>query len=329
MLFVRPNFRMGNLLLVTPALTLARRALPGARIDLLTTSAYDPLLEGHPDIDRVVALDRGMYRRPWALLGLVRTLRAARYDLVIDGSEGESFTGSTLARATRSRWRVTLRPSRYEALYTVRVDRAAAPAHRTERLLWLLEAIGIGGERPPMSIALDASEREWARERWRQWGLEEAPEVVGVNIGARGGKRWPMERFLGVIRRVGEGRGGRVVVFAGPEDMDRLETVEGRLPEDVVVDTTHRVRQFAALLERCSVLVTCDTGPMHLAAAVGTPTVSIFLKENAPVFAPLGEEHVRLECEGSGVEVDAVVGATIRLLDRIRPAARAGGGRPR
>jgi ADP-heptose:LPS heptosyltransferase len=290
-LFVRPNARLGNLLLATPALSIARAVLPGAAIHLLTASRYRELLRGHAAVDRVVAFDRGMLLRPWSLAFLIRRLRTPRYDLVIDCSEGESLTGALLARFAGGRWRAAPGSSRYEALYNVRVSRRAEIEHRADRLAGLLEGLGIVGGPAGMTIALDARDRAWARDRWRELGLRDRDLVAGVNIGARGAKRWPMESFLEVIRRLHEERDARILVFAGPEDLDRLAAVEDRLPAGVIVDTTARVRRFAALLERCSLVITGDTGPMHLSAAVGTPTVSIFLQENHRMFAPRGARH--------------------------------------
>lgn len=183
-LFVRPNFRMGNLLLTTPALTATRRALPEAEIHLLTTPAYVDLLRGHPDLDRAILYDRPMLRLPTLLIGLVRRLRSARYDLVVDGSQGESLTGALLSRFSGGRWRVTESPSRYERTWDVRVARDPARRHRVERLLGVLEGIGIETGPVRMSIALDPSEQEWARATCQAWGLPDGP-VVGLNIGRR------------------------------------------------------------------------------------------------------------------------------------------------
>lgn len=321
-LFVRPNFRMGNLLLTTPALTATRRALPESEIHLLATPRYADLLRGHPDLDRLVTFDRSMVARPWRLLGLIRELRSAGYDLAIDCSQAESLSGALLSRFSGARWRVSERSGRYASMFHVRVPRDPGRHHRVDRLLDVLRGIGITGGPVRMSIALDESEREWARTRWSREGLPNDRRVVGVNIGARGGKRWPIECFVRLVRRLEEERDIRVVVFAGPEDLDRLDGLEERLPDDAVVDTTHRVRRFAALLERCSVVVTGDTGPMHLAAAVGAPTVSIFLREDHPVFAPRGPRH-RCLAGTAGVSPDDVLRATLESLDEPADAAGA------
>lgn len=316
-LFVRPNFRLGNLVLTTPALSIARRSLPEAELHLLTTSPYRKLLRGHPDVDRLVTLDREMFYRPWSLIRFVRAMRAVHYDLAVDCSEGESMTGAFLARLSAARWRVAPRGSPYAPLYNVRVPLDRARHHRVERLADLLEEIGFSRDDLGLSVELSASERGWAERRAREWNFPGDTPIVGVNIGARNDKRWPIERFLDVIRGFDAERDVGIVVFAGPEDRDRLAALEGRLPESVAVDTTDRVRRFAALLERCAVFVTGDTGPMHLAAAVGTPTVSIFLKDNHATFAPIGTRHRCVLEEGGDIEPDAVVRTAFDALDSV------------
>ena len=89
-LVVRANFRMGNLLLVTPALAALRRALPRARIDVIAPRACADLLAHSPDVDECIAVDRRTLTAPWSLYRLVRRLRAARYDLALDGGRGSS-----------------------------------------------------------------------------------------------------------------------------------------------------------------------------------------------------------------------------------------------
>lgn len=321
-LFVRPNFRLGNLLLATPAPAGARRALPGAEIHLLAPPTYAGLVRDLPSIDRVAPYERGVLLQPSKLVRLIRRIRHTRYDLLVDCSDGESATGALLARVSGARWRVAPTPSRYEGLYDVRVPRDPHEPHVIERLAAVMEGIGIPCPRS-MEAAPGERARAWAEARWREWGLTRP--VVGVNVGARGEKRWPVSSFLEVVRRLVVDRETPVIVFAGPQDLDRLAAMEGRLPDGVVVSTTDRVRRFAALLERCAVLVTGDTGPMHLAAALGTPTVSVFLRGDHATFAPLGPRHRCLHDE-AGVRPVAVLDAVTDVLQEAvsRAPARAG-----
>lgn len=305
-LFVRVNSRMGNLLLTTPGFATARESLPGAEIDVLTTSTYSVLLAGNPDLDHVITLDRWMNVRPWTLLRLVRRMRRRRYDLVIDCSGGKSISGALLAGLSHGRWRVVLASGRYKAGFNVLAAPEPGCTHKVDALLALLESIGMPAGSPDLRVFLAPHENRWAERRWREWGLSTDQVTVGVNIGARGDKRWPMDDFLDLVRWLDEEMRVQAIVFVGPQDRARFHEVGGRLPPNVIVDTTSDVRRFAALLARCAVVVTADTGPMHLAAAVGTPTVSICLKRSSELFAPRGDMHRIVHVENGGGAVTVV-----------------------
>jgi heptosyltransferase-3 len=317
-LLVRVNFRLGNLLLATPGFAAVRETLPHAEVHVLTTSAYPHLLDDNPDVDRVLTYNRQMLLRPWVLIGLVRQIRARQYDLVIDCSGGESFSGALFACLSGGYWRMGLASSEYRKCFNVAVKPGPEHVHRVDILLALLQSIGICGQSRDMKVILSPEERGWAERRWREWGLSDDRVTVGVNIGARGDKRWPMDHFLSVIRWLDEEWGAQIVMFVGPQEIDRLSAVRGRLPPQVVIDTTSHVRRFAALLARCAVVVTSDTGPMHLAAAVGVPTVSIFLNQNSDVFAPKGEIH-RVAYRDNGVDAEGVIDALADLSHSVLP----------
>lgn len=315
-LFVRSNHRMGNLLLVTPALAAARRALPGAEIDLLTGHAYHELLRGNPDVDRVWTLERGHWIRPGALAGLLHRLRRRSYDLVIDASDGGSLSGALLAALSGGRWMVGPSPSRHEAVFDVRVPRPPEARHVVECLGWLLQGIGIPFEDPRMKVVLSPAEIHGAEAVWEALGLAPDRPAVGLNVGARGEKRWPLERFLEIARRLDADAGLQGVVFAGPEDRHRRAAIRDRLPRSVPLAPLVGVRRFAALLARCAVVVTGDTGPMHLAAAVGVPTVAVFLRPDHGRYRPLGPDH-RAVRAGTGPEATgAVLAAVGAVLER-------------
>lgn len=320
-LVVRSNLRLGNLLLVTPALAAIRRAIPEGEIDLLTGPAYAVLLRGNRDVNRVWTVGRTTLARPWSAMALVRRIRRRSYDLVIDGSDGASLSGALLAAGSGGRWTVGPTPSRHERFFDVAVPRPTG-THLVEALEDVLAGVGI----PPgggMKVVLEADEERWAAARLEALGLPPDRPLVGVNVGARGEKRWPVERFLEVVDRIRAGSPARLVVFSGPEDRRRLASLAGRLPADVAVAPTCDVRRFAALLARCAVVVTGDTGPMHLAAAVGTPTVAVFLRDDLRTYAPRGEPHrwIRATPEAGA---DEVAGAVLEVL-----AASAAAGRRR
>jgi heptosyltransferase III len=309
-LVVRPNFRMGNLLLVTPALTALRRALPGARIDVLCNRACLPLLTPHPDVDGVIGVDRATFH-PRALRALAERLRASGYDLAIDAARGGSFLGAAVAGLSGARHRVASANSRYRAFFDVGVPTRRGSPHKVDLLLDLLAGIGIPPVTRAMRVVLTDAERAAAAALTARLGLAVGRSLVGVNVGARGGKRLPPAEIGAVARRLQ--RDAAVLCFGGPEDDAALAAVATHLTAETVIAPLLPLRAFAALLGHCAVVVTGDTGPMHLAAAVGTPTVTVTADPRSACYLPPGAQHRVVARRADGV-VERVVETVHDLL---------------
>ena len=321
-LVVRANFRMGNLLLVTPALAALRRALPQARIDVIASRAYVDLLDHSPDVDGRIGIDRRMLMAPWSLLRLVRHLRRQRYDLAIDGGRGSSFLGAFLVGVSGSRQRVAAAGSRYDGLFDVHVPLKPASKHKVDLLLGVLEGLGIETSERTPSVTLTSDEREQATARWRALGVVPEKPAIAVNVGARGAKRWPPEQVVELVCALRAEHDRPVVLLAGPEDEERLREMRPHLPADVTVAPRMAIRAFAAFLSQSAVLVTQDTGPLHLAAAVGVPTVALLVAPRSAAFAPRGE-HDRAVYAGRAPRLlPAVLEAVREVVERTHPASR-------
>jgi heptosyltransferase-3 len=319
-LLVRVNFRMGNLLLLTPALTPLRHALPRARLDLLCFDGYAALLDNNPDIDRVVTCNRRALRSPRRLAMLVRSLRREQYDVVIDCARGGSFLGAFFVAVSGGQYRVGHAGSRYQRFFNVHVQREGADVkHKVDVLRAFVAGLGIPAESGSLKVVLSDAERSWAAAEWKALGLAAHRPTVGVIVGARGRKQWPRERFLELVERLhGVGELG-VVLFAGPEDQAELRALAARVSHQVVVAPALSVRHFAALLSRCALVITGDTGPMHLAAAVQVPTVSVFHATHAIYFAPQGSMHRAVQATSGTADVAQVLAAVADAM-ATRPA---------
>ena len=313
LLFVRLNYRMGNLLLATPVFRAARRRWPGATIDVVCGDRFAMLLDGNSDVDRVFPVARSHALLFWRYRALLRTLRGRRYDLAVDCGGGSSFLGAVTVGLARAGATVSYDGQRYSGYFDVRLPPPAPGTHVIDAQMGLVRPFGVREPAPGMVLGLSPEERAWAEERWREYGLDRR-RVVGFNIGARGDKKWPPGRFVEAIRAV-SAAGAAVVVFAGPEDRRQLESISGGLPAGTVVDQTFEPRRFAALIERCAVFVTADTGPMHLASALAVPVVALFRQENAPIYRPRAPHDLVLNAP-DGPAVGDVIAAVEAVLER-------------
>ena len=296
---MRVNVRMGNLMLVTPALAALGQALPHARLDVLCYDDYASLLTHDPDVDRVIGVHRRMLRSPLALARLTRTLRRERYDLVVDGARGASCFGALLTAASGGRYRAAATGSRYQRFFNVHVPRRPNLEHKVDLLLAFLAELGVPPVTRSLKVVLTDGERACAEARRREWAPTPGALTLGIVIGARGRKQWPREQLLELLQRLQTRPGLVLVLFAGPEQRGEATRLGRDLVRPVIVAPQVGIRDFAAMLGSCTLVVTGDTGPMHLAAAVGVPTVSVFHVTDPRCYAPRGPLHRAVRVDGT------------------------------
>jgi heptosyltransferase-2 len=259
---------LGDVVLTTPLLeALARRHGP---VDVVTTPAAAPLVATHPAVRRVIAYDkRRADRGPRGLVRLARTLRAAGYGIAY--LPHRSLRSAVLALLAGIPRRVGFQDG-WPSLYTGTRPRQAT-GHEIDRLLALAD------ERPhhqtAPSLGLTAGDHA-AAERLLREARVGTPFVALAPGSIWGTKRWP--GYAGLARDLA-GRAA-VVAVGGPEDAALGEEIvaAARAAGGAAANACGRLalREAAALIERAAVLVTNDSAPLHVAAAVGTPIVAVF-----------------------------------------------------
>jgi ADP-heptose:LPS heptosyltransferase len=348
--------RIGDLLMALPAIAQVRRLAPGAVIDLVVGSWNAPLAGLIPGISRVLTADAGWLTRGGAADSWLTLARRARswhpggYDLSIN-FEGDIRSHAVTAM-TGARRRVGFDHGGGGPLLTDRVRfdpgrhtvgsaaRLVAEAFGTDPDALERECLHGAREAVPV-LALD----EAARTRAAMMIAGRPSPLVGVHVsGGREIKQWPTDRFAEVASRLARETGGTLVLTGTESDRRMVESVAARLPPGQVLDVSGRLDlpSLAAVLERLVMLVTGDTGPMHLAEAVGTPVVAIFGPSDPRRYGPRlpSSRTVRIDlpcspcnrirrppdrCVGhtpdclAGVEVDAVAESAGHVLASRRP----------
>lgn len=261
---------LGDVVLTTPLLeALAARHGP---LDVVTTPAAAPLLETHAAVRRVIPYDkRRADRGVRGLLRLARRLEAERYDTAY--LPHRSLRTAALAWLARIPRRVGFHDG-WPLFYT-ETRRRPAIGHESDRLLTLASPGPAGLRRPMPSLVITIDDRAATEGFLREHGMHE-PFVALAPGSIWGTKRWPY--YTELARRLA-GRAG-VVVVGGPEDADLGAGITAAIGElgGRAVSACGRLslRQSAEAIRRAAALVTNDSAPLHLAQAVGTPTVAIF-----------------------------------------------------
>lgn len=280
---------LGDLVLTTPLLgALAQRHGP---VDLVTTPQAAPVLEGHPALRRIIPFDkRGRDRGPGGTLRLAGRLRHNGYARAY--LPHRSWRSAALALLARIPERIGFADSPARLSYTARVARDRT-AHETDRLLALAGETSPPGDPtagPVPDLGLSEVEHGAAAEWLADHGI--AGDFVALAPGSVWGtKRWP--EFGGLAAALPH----PVVVIGGAAERDAARDLVARACAGAVSAAGETpLRISAAIIERSRVLVTNDSAPLHLAAAVGTPVVAIF-GPTVPAFGfgPRGPHDVIVE----------------------------------
>lgn len=293
---IKPS-ALGDVVQALPVLSALRSRFPNAHIAWVVNRSYADLLAGHPHLNEVIPFDRGR-ARPWApaawrsMRELCDSLRNRRFDLVCD-LQG-LFRSGLMSWAARAPRRIGLGDAREGArlFYTDIVTIPEENMSAVDRYWLVAEAMGTGAIAKQFVLHLDAADREWADRQLR--GLSGLR--VAIHAGARWmTKRWPAEHFVEIARRLDREFAASLVLVGGPEEADAANRIAAAAPGRCVnlVGKTS-LKQLAAVLSRVHLLFTNDSGPMHLAAALGTHVAAIFTCTSPERARPYGSGHLTL-----------------------------------
>ena len=283
-LIIKPS-SLGDIVHALPVLRAIRKAHPKAHIAWLVNRGFAPLLEGHPLLDEVIPFDRveygNMARSLGALLAFIRFVRAIRrrqFDLVVD-LQG-LFRSGFLALASGAPRRVGFASAREfaPAFYSRRVDGQRHALHAVDLNLRLARAMGWPADNLQFPLGLGAEGLEAARALLAEVAGRSLGAFTAVIPGTRWeSKRWRADRFAALIDRLASEAFPPVVVVGGPNDRafaDEILAACRSTPIDLVGRTS--LRTLTGVIALAQTVVCHDSGPMHLAAALGKPVVALF-----------------------------------------------------
>jgi heptosyltransferase I len=306
---IKPS-ALGDIVNALPVLTALRQRFPRAHLTWVVNRGYEPLLHGHPDLNATLSFDRrakrsGLMRAGAGYVRFFQQLYACRFDLVVD-LQGLLRSGLITA-ATGAARRVGLSSAREGArcFYTdVVLVPHGKPLHAVDRYWLIARALGADMRPPTFRLPVAESARAWVHGELA--GFPRPWLVLGV--GSRWPtKRWPPEYFAQLAQQA-QRRFGGSVLFVGARDERELAESTAGLLSGLVRNLTGQTTlpQLAALLQQADVMVANDTGPLHLAAALGRPVVAPYTCTRVSLNGPYGQTARAVEahvwCQGSYVK---------------------------
>ena len=309
---------MGDCLLLTAPVRLLKRQFPGFRLSVLVEERFRACFSGNPDVGEILTV------RSSKSASLIELFQR-RFDAIINLHGGP--TSLMYARAARG-YRIGVEGFQYGSLYSGLIPRGESNMHAVEKTLEWMSWLGVSADDPPpLNYAEHAREAEWVRET-----IRERPYAVIHPAAMTDTKRWALENFAavgGILKK----QGWQVVATAGPGEEWLATRLAASLPGSLLM-LGLTMPKLAELIRGADLYLGNDSGPMHLAAAVGTPTVAVWGSSSSTRWHPWSVPHRVVQnpfdcnpCAGyrcevaqtplciESVSVDQVAGAVQDLLE--------------
>ncbi|OCL25587.1 lipopolysaccharide heptosyltransferase II [Orenia metallireducens] len=284
---------LGDLIFLTPFIRNLRNKYPKAKIDMIVNSSFFDIIEGNPYLDQVYA-----YNKKWSIKeswSFARRLSQNNYDLGLN---------------PHGNWRTALLLKVINPAYTIGfggkgrgiwLDQELAPAdnmHMVDVYLNFLAEIGfesIDNQGIELQVNQEASEN--MADFLQKHGIKDEDRVVGLNTGGSWPtKQWTKDGFAQLGDRLQEEFKAKVIFFGGPGDVERVNEIVKMMNTTPIIATGKTtLKELAALAARCDLFISGDTGPVHVAAAVGTPTIALFGPSDEQKYRPYGQNHQVIE----------------------------------
>jgi heptosyltransferase-2 len=287
-------WNIGDVVLTIPFLAQLRSMFPRAQITLLARPHARMILDGTGLVDEFVSdpspADNWLSLNPLAqgwrdLWRLRNELSARNFDLAFQSRL--HLREHVILAMSGARRRIGYAFGKGDSLLTDALPAGDSHLHKAEAWLRLLDVVGGPAETASCRLHVSEAERVWASRFLEERGVGRGDVVIGIHPGASlPEKRWPIDRFAEIASDLAARPGVRVVALVDPAGYgDSLGAIDG------VITAQVGLRELMALIERCALLACNDSGPMHLAGALGVPTVAVFGNGIARSFAPLGALH--------------------------------------
>lgn len=276
---------IGDVVLSTVVLQSLRTAFPHAQLDFLAEKHSREVVEGNPAVDTVIVFDAMRE----SSIGLILKVRNRKYDLVIDlfGNPRSAIMTFFSGAAYRVGYRFTWR----QYCYNIVVEPRGGEIHNTEFNLDALRAINVPILDSAIQFPLNAVAERFAEDFFLRENLIGKCPIAFNPGGGWYTKRWRIAQFAELGDVLVKKYDARVLIVWGPGEWEDARQVQLRMLHPSLILPQTSLKQLAAILKRCTLFVTNDSGPMHIAAAVGTPVVAIFGPTNPDLQGPVGGKH--------------------------------------
>ena len=290
---------IGNIVRATPTFRAIRDRFPEARITFITLSQNRGICENSQLFDEVIYLRLKSVRAfLWDVIMKFFILRRERFDLALDLEPWANFA-EIVSFYIAAGMRVGFTAPGRCSLYNIRVP-FKEDEHISKSFFRILYPFGLRmpDDLKPLPIPIGEEAKEAVHKMLKERGLHDGDFTVAVNVNASDvadARRWPSDRFALLADRAAEEMGAKTIFIGAPNEAPLVqEVIDMMKSEGLNLAGQTTLEQAIAVLDRADIFVTNDSGPMHIAMAMGTPTVALFGPETPRRYGPLSDMHIAI-----------------------------------
>lgn len=279
--------RIGDVILTTPAVTVLREGFPQAFISYVVEKPYRELVEGNPNLDKIIVLEKKQSIRDF--FKLIRLIRKEKYDAVLDFHGGPRASLITLF--SKAKLKVGYRIKYKNFIYNIKLPRSPKTGHihSAENHINFIKVLGVNVDSsPPLYIPqAQENESEKVKKFIEENGLEES-KIITIHISAGNEFRnWGVDNLVQITNLLAQRPEVKIVLIGANEDQKAEKEIlkKSTVPLLSLVGSLN-LREVKELISRSSLIVGPDSGPMHIAASTSTPIIALFGPTLPAHFAP-------------------------------------------
>ncbi|MCL5062371.1 MAG: glycosyltransferase family 9 protein [Nitrospirae bacterium] len=333
-LFIRRD-NIGDLICTTPALHAVREKYPDAKIGILVNTYNADAVRNNSDIDEIYvyekakhAPDKNKFSVWWSNLKALLRIRKEQYDVAIGcGSYSPRLARYTFMTGAPARIGYLPETIDKSKSYNIPLHEQESPIHEVEKVFNLLSPLGINDTPSPLRIFPADDEIQKVKDFLNASGVKKEKPLVAFHISSRRHEnRWPVDKFTELARLIISHYDANILLLWSPGseknpyhpgDDGKAEIIINSMKTNMVAYKTTQLKELIAALSLADIVVCCDGGAMHIAAALGKPIVTIWGSTDPNRWKPWGVRHVILQGESKRAEnisAQAVLDAVEKLL---------------
>lgn len=294
---------IGDLLLSTPLLKELKNDIPDSRISVITFESNRRILDGNPYLDEVICINKTDTNNPIKMLALICGMRSKKYDLSICVyPSGLRSAFLAYLSGAKERFGQDLAIFRnYKWLFTKQAHLDGIK-HAILMNLDFIKLLGFepGPNKVELILNLKDEDLNAANSFLDANGIHGEEKIILIHAGCSKDtsayRSWPQDRFAEVAEHLGKMPGVKVIFIGGDDDLEGINRLTDMLEiKPLIAAGVLSILETAALLKKSCLLICNNSAPMHIAAAVGTPTISVFGPTDSRIHRPWGDNHVILQ----------------------------------